>query len=636
MKKLFLLFTIKTIPKSLRSTLSQTLIRKYFLLALLLTLAITSISAQQVIREGKTLYLSNTIIVKVKNGTTPAQLNKTLAGFSVNSAKEIYPSYDILNKTAGTDILTGIYLVKYNTLEDPVKLAARVAKLPGVLWAEPKFVRRVCYTPSDSLFINGKQNNLTQIDATDAWNITKGNKNIIIGIVDIGVDWLHPDLAANIYKENGSLIPGSDLGGLHGTADDDPSEDIDPGQHYHGTFVAGIASAVTDNKIGIASIGFNCSILPVKVSEDDSRLNGVPEILYGFEGIKWAADHGAKVINCSWGGYTHSSYEQSIIDYALAKGAVVVAAYGNDSLSTNFYPAAYKGVLSVGWLNTGVGVKTVNPEANYGENVKVFAPGSDIYSTWQRPTKSSPGIYVEGRGSSMSAPLVSGLAGLVWSKFPFYTPMQVEERIRVTSDYIDDYNGNSYKNLLGHGVINAFRAVDESFKAISIRADSIHFTGSGNQEGIFGAGEEISVKIDYINYLASVENVTVTLTTTDSYVTIENGTFNTGPMDTLTTISNESNEFKFRIAKNAPYNHTVHFLLQYSNGTDYYDFQWMNMKISNSYYTHSKSNITLTVTSKGTLGFNDFPYNFAGEGFEIHGKRKFNVRGSSNVRNKFH
>jgi serine protease len=616
------------IPQILTLTICKIVSRKYFLFALFFSVTTTSLSAQQVIQNGKTFYLANTLIVKVKGGTSLARLNKSLANYSITSAKEIYPSTGVLNKSAGSKILTGIYLVRYNTTENPVRLATEIAKSPDVLWAEPKYVRRVCLTPDDSIYSVGNQEYLNQIDATHAWDITTGDKKIIIGIVDVGVDWNHPDLAANIYMENGSLIPGSDLGGLHGTPDDDPSEDTNPAGRYHGTFIAGVASAVTDNKIGVASIGFNCSILPVKASKDDSRINGEALVEYGFEGIKWAADHGAKVINCSWGGYGHSEYEQSIIDYAISKGAIVVASYGNDSSNSNFYPAAYNGVLSVGWLNTGIGVKTVNPGANYGQNVKVFAPGSGIYSTWQRPEESSPGIYKSAGGSSASAPLVSGLAGLVCSIFPTYTPMQVLERIRVTSDYIDDYNKSLYRNLLGHGVINASHAVDKNITAISVRADSIHFIGSSDQEGIFGPGEEISVYIDFTNYLAKVDNITVTLTTKDTYITIENGTFNTGPMDTLTTISNELNVFRFKIAGNTPNNHSIDFLLKFSNGTDYTDFQWTNIKTTNSYLTHSNNNITLTVTSKGTLGFNDFPFNQAGQGFKYKGSKNLMFEGA--------
>jgi serine protease len=599
--------------------------RKHIQLAILSILLTVSLSAQQIIHNGKMIYLSNTLIVKVENSSTLPQLKNMLAKHAISNVTEIFPTKGILTKNYNSHSLAEIYLIKYNAKENPAELAAKVAKLPGILWAEPKYVRRICFVPNDSIFTIGDQDNLLQIGSAQAWDITTGNKNIIIGIVDTGVDWGHPDLAANIYMENDSLIPGSDLGNL----DNDPSEDINQVGKYHGTHIAGIASAVTNNEIGIASMGFNCMILPVKTSKEgcfDSA--GFPLILYGFEGIKWAADHGAKVINCSWGGYGFSSYEQSIIDYVLEKGSVVVASQGNDSSSACFYPANYDGVLSVGWLNTGSGVKTIHPHTNFGEKVMVFAPGSKIYSTWQRPTQSSAGIYKTAYGSSQAAPHVSGLAGLVWSEFPSYSPIQVVERIRVTSDYIDDYNASSYKNFLGHGVINASRAVNKSFNAISVRANNIRFNGNGNREKLFGPGEEIYVRADFTNYLAMIDDITITLTTTDSFVTFENSTFNTGPMDTMTTISNDQNKFKFRIAANTPNDHIIRFLLKYSNGADYNDFQSTSIKIINTYYTHKNNNITFTLTSKGTLGFNDYPYNIAGEGFKYRGSGNLMLEGA--------
>jgi serine protease len=599
--------------------------RKILLLSILLIVTCLPVSGQQIIQNEKTFCLSNTLIVKVKNSATLPQLNETLAKHALTHITEIFPSEAVLSKKSAAAILAGIYIVRYNTMENPAALAAEVTRLSGVLWAEPKYVRTVCFNPNDSLFLSGDQDNLLQIGAPQAWERTTGNRNIIIGIVDSGVDWKHPDLAANIYMENGSLIPGSDLGNM----DDDPAEDVNPEVTAHGTLVAGIASAVTNNGIGVASIGYNCSILPVKAGTDgflDSESK--PYILKGFEGIKWAADHGARIINCSWGGYGYSSYEQSIIDYALAKGAVVVAAQGNDSSTHDFYPASYKGVLSVGWLKTGVGEKSIHPGANYGEKVMVFAPGSGIYSTTKRPAESAPGIYNTVSGSSVATPHVSGLAGLVWTKFPFYTPRQVLERIRVTSDYIDDYNSDSYKNLLGHGCINASRAVDESFEAISIRADSISFNGNTNREKNFGPGEVISVSASFTNYLAKTDNITITFTTSDSFVTMENNTFNTGPMDSMTTISNESNEFIFRVSGNTPDSHIIHFLLKYSNGSDYNDFQNTNIKIINTCYTHNNNNITLTVTGKGTLGFNDYPNNTTGNGFKYKGSENLMHEGA--------
>jgi serine protease len=598
------------------------LIKTFF--ATLLVFVLSSVYGQQIIHNGKTDYLSNTLVIKTKPNIvgSAAELNKALAKFSVRSAKEIFPKKNILLK--GESMLAGIYLAEFITNEDPIDLAKKVARLPGIMWAEPKYIRSLTYTPNDSIYNSSAnaQASLKQVHANQAWDITKGDKSIIIGIIDTGVDWLHPDLAANIYKANGALIPGSDLGGLSGTPDNDPSEDVIPGGQYHGTHVAGIAGAVTDNHIGVASIGFNCSILPVKVSRSDQRKNGVPYVWYGFEGIQWAADHGAKVINCSWGGYSFSAYEQSIIDYANAQGAVVVAAQGNDGSTEPFYPADYKGVLSVGWLDTGVGVNTIDYSANYGKNVKVFAPGTNIISTWQEHTLQTTSLYQSISGSSMSTPLVSGLAGLVWTRFPHYTPLQIEERIRVTSDNIDELNGNgtNYMYLLGSGKINALRAVSES-NLVSVRADSVKYVEIGNGDGIFEPGESVGIEIKFTNYLSTISNVNVTLATNDKYVTIENSnsSFDTGSMDTLAQVSNSANKFIFKINSNAPYNHDVHFRLQFTgtNGTTYDDFQWITVRVNPSYRTHNNNNVSMTVTSAGNLAYQDYPNNIEGNGFKF-------------------
>jgi hypothetical protein len=221
---------------------------------------------------------------------------------------------------------------------------------------------------------------------------------LLLVYVDTGVDFTHPDLAGNIFTNNitDTEFPGDthgwDFGGESGTADNDPHEDISIYSNgYHGTHVAGIASAVTNNSEGIASVGYNCSILPVKVSRNNNRSdNGLPYVVYGFEGIKYAADKGAKVINCSWGGYSYSNYEQEIINYAISKGALLLPLPGNDNTNELHYPSSYSGVLSVGWQNSGNDLRPVyivgneTSGGNYGTAVDVMAPGTSVLSTGQK------------------------------------------------------------------------------------------------------------------------------------------------------------------------------------------------------------------------------------------------------------
>ncbi|MEW6702992.1 MAG: S8 family serine peptidase, partial [Bacteroidota bacterium] len=539
--------------------------------------------------------------------------NKNFLRTAIKEAEQIFPAQSKLNK--GEEQLSRIYLLKYDSVDDPLELSKKISKQSGIEWAEPKYIHRVTYSPNDSIYVLKQQKNLRRIYADSAWTITKGDTSVLIAIVDTGVDWTHPDLAANILKDNSGGVIGYDFGGLDGTPDNDPREDPAPAgkNAYHGTHVAGIAGAVTDNKIGIASIGFNCTLLPVKASRSDRRdANGYPFIYYGFEGIKYAADKGAKIINCSWGGYSYSLYEQEIIDYATSKGTLVVAAAGNEGILSNFYPAGYKGVLSVGWLETESDL--ISTKANYGRTVDVFAPGSTIISTWQKNLGSDQ-LYNFSGGSSMASPLTAGLAGLVASKFPTYTPLQIAEQIRMTADNIDAANADSLKLFLGRGRINAFRAVSET-NTKSVRAVDINFIDEGNKNGRLESGETVSIEISFINFLNPVTNVSVKLESSDNAVVITNSSFDTGALSSLASTNNQSNKFQFKILTNAPFNYDLYLLLKFS-GDGYSDFQWISTRINPSYDTHNNGKITMSVTSKGTLAFNDFPTNLEGDGFKF-------------------
>ncbi len=589
--------------------------KKFLTLCFLFAL---SLNAQEIIQKGKQIYLSNTLVVKLKQSQLESVINSKIVKDLKTERFEKIEKNNILLK--GESSLNNIYILKYASSEDPAEAAKKFKQLDNVEWAEPKFVRRVVYEPNDPRFISDKlntnlQTNLKRIFAEDAWDITKGDSSIIIGIIDTGVDWSHPDLSANILKDNTGYVIGYDFGGLDGTEDNDPNEDVAQNLFgYHGTHVAGIAAAVTDNHIGNASIGFNSTILPVKVSRSDRRdISGTPYIVYGFEGIKYAADNGAKVINCSWGGYSYSHFEQEIIDYAASKGALVVAAAGNHNTNEPFYPASYYNVLTVGWLKTTNDQRSV--AANHGIFLDVMAPGDGIFSTW--PTFSgvdSP--YVSLSGSSMSSPLTAGLAALIFSKYKHYTPQQVAERIRMTAESIDYANPINENYLFGRGRINAFKALSEE-SLISIRATEIVFkeeTGNGN--GNFQTGETVSIEISFTNILNTINGATATLTTEDPSVQIINGTFQIPAMDTLETRSNSSNKFTFIILPGAPYNHVLDLRLTY-NADNYEDFQWIRTKINQTFDTHNSGKIIMSVTSKGALGFNDYSDNLEGSGFRF-------------------
>ncbi|MGK9475801.1 S8 family serine peptidase [Melioribacter sp. OK-6-Me] len=581
-----------------------------------LFITVTVLPQDEIKVRDNIYYLSNTIVVKLKEADTDViNLKKEIERRAIKISgivKAFSENKNVLKK--GIDRFESIYLLKIDNNEDPFEISAKLNKLKEIEWAEPKFIRRVTVTPNDPILNSGRQYNIGMISAEKAWDISKGDTSIIIAIIDTGVDWNHPDLKANIlFDSNGNLV-GIDFGGLNGSEDNDPREDVPPDgkNSYHGTHVAGIASAVTNNSIGVAGVGFNCTIMPVKVSRGDMRdANGYPYVYYGFEGIKWAVDHGAKIINCSWGGYGYSRYEKEVIDYAIENGAVIVAAAGNENSNNLFYPASYEGVLSVGWLNEK-GEKAnynQNSGSNYGTQVDIMAPGSYIYSTW--PTYAGPdSVYRSISGSSMATPHAAGVAGLVAARFSNYLPLQIAERIRASGITLENIQ---YQYLLGKGRIDAYNAVKDT-NLYSIRATKIDFIEDGNGNGLFESGEAVNVRIRFTNYLDPSPQTKVYLLTNDVSVTIDNNEFNLPPMNTLDTADNSSSLFRFVISEDCPYNHTVDVMIKYE-GNSYDDYQWFSIRINPTYATHDANKIVLTITSKGTLGFNDYPDNQEGRGF---------------------
>ncbi|MBZ0200219.1 MAG: S8 family peptidase, partial [Ignavibacteriaceae bacterium] len=428
-----------------------------------------------------------------------------------------------------------------------------------------------------------------------------------------------PDLSGNLWH-NYNEIPnnsidddangyiddyiGWDFGGLTGTPDNNPMED----RSDHGTHVAGISSAVTDNGIGVASIGFKTKIMAVKTSQDNYRnSSGQPYIAFGYEGIKYAADNGCKVINCSWGGGGYSVFGQEMIDYAVSKGALVVTAAGNSNSSSPFYPAAYKGVLSVASTDQG---DLKSGFSNYGITVDVSAPGSGILSTWMNDT------YTTLSGTSMASPLTAGLAALVFAQFPAYNPLQVGEQIRVTSDDINQSNPN-YQNLLGRGRINAQNALTLNTSE-SVRFIDYIFSDNapgGNGNGIIENNETITLTLTFVNYLQPTSNLGIYLESKNAYSEVLQGMFIAGGIGTMQQFDNSSAKFTFKLSASVPLDAKLLFSINYLDGV-YADFQPIEVIANPNYATQAGNDIAMTITSKGNLGFNDYSSNLQGSGFK--------------------
>ncbi|WP_035179401.1 S8 family peptidase [Alkalihalobacterium bogoriense] len=325
------------------------------------------------------------------------------------------------------------YYVIESTEYETVDLVQLLPHEIDIDFVEPNYVitkqATVQVTVPNDEFFAPYQWNLSQISAESGWNFSGGDEDIIIAILDTGVDPDHQDLAGKVLEGFNAIDGSSD------TTD----------EHGHGTHVAGIAAALTNNVTGIAGVAWENLILPIKVLDE----NGEGTSFEVARGIRWAVDNGAQVINMSLGDY-HSSFAlHDAIKYADNHDVILIAASGNDNVSTPMYPARYKEVLTVGAV-------TENREraffSNYGGHIDVTAPGEHIPSLFPNNN------YVVMSGTSMAAPHVAGLAGLIKAANPELTNKQIYRIIKKSSE---DLGRRGRDPFYGHGEINVSNALQK-------------------------------------------------------------------------------------------------------------------------------------------------------------------------------
>lgn len=285
--------------------------------------------------------------------------------------------------------------------------------------------------PNDVLYPD-YQWNLPMIGTEIGWEITRGSERVTIAVVDTGVDLDHPDLS-------GRLVEGRNI-----LADNDQPDD----DNGHGTHVAGIIASQTNNREGIAGITWFNKIMPIKVMDKE----GSGTSFDVANGIIWATDHGAEIINLSLGNYQPAAVIEEAIQHAFDNDVILVAATGNDSTDQPGYPAAYPQVISVAAVDQ-------NGEwaefSNFGDYVNVTAPGVAIASTY--PGKA----YAEMSGTSMAAPHVTALAALIRSSYPELSNTQVMHIINRTTT---DLGEPGYDGYYGNGLIDVVQALQAAHK----------------------------------------------------------------------------------------------------------------------------------------------------------------------------
>jgi len=316
------------------------------------------------------------------------------------------------------------------------ELPERFDKDSNIEYVEPNWIYHTMYTPTDAEV--GKQWAIKKIEAEKAWDLALGSKDVVVAVIDTGVDYTHPDL------KNQMWVNELELNGKQGVDDDGngyiddiygydfANQDADPkDDHSHGTHCAGVIGA-EHNSIGVAGINAHVKIMALKFL----TASGGGTLADAVLSIKYAVDNGAQVLSNSWGGGGYSKAIEDAIVYARDKGVIFVAAAGNENNNNDTnptYPASYQ-------LDNIVTVAASDSNdsrayfSNYGESVHIAAPGVNIYSTIKG------GSYSNMSGTSMACPQVSGALALLLS-YEDLTVAEMKERLLKTSDYLPAWEG---------------------------------------------------------------------------------------------------------------------------------------------------------------------------------------------------
>lgn len=350
-----------------------------------------------------------------------------------------------------------VYVVKVGEGNSVEGTLAALRNNPDVLYAEPDYKLRLAAQPNDQLFryqyalynpggileIPGSPTGKLRADikVTGAWDFAKGDPDLLIAVLDSGIDYTHPDLASKVISTGKDFV----------NDDNDAYDD-----HWHGTHVAGIIGAATNNTEGIAGVAWNCRLLPVKIISAE----GEGDYSDLIAGLIWAADYASGsakvgVINMSVGGDEPSSALEAALEYAFNKGIVLVAAAGNDGEPGVLYPAAYD------QLCLAVSASDYNDQvtdfSNSGSEIDVAAPGVWVLSTIP-VAQTDPGYlpYAFATGTSMAAPHVAGFAALIKASKPWLSPADIMKLIKYTPD---DIGISGLDDYAGYGRINTERAL---------------------------------------------------------------------------------------------------------------------------------------------------------------------------------
>lgn len=598
------------------------------LLSIILVLFCVSAFAQNIDEYNGKKIIAGKVIYKYKT--------LQLKSASVNSAKENVDLYlmsigaknhqqKFTNpKSANCENcvdLNQIYEFQYSA---DVPISEVLAKLNGmqeIEYAEPSYIGELLFTPNDTEYENGNLWILNTCKVLDAWDVEPGDTTVVVGIVDGGIDVIQKDLINKIAYNLADPINGIDDDG-DGFADnyrgwDVADNDNNPSCGYyvekgvktvieHGTHVSGIASAEVNNEFGSAGVGGKTKFIPVKVCPDGSK-----NVTEGYEGIVYAANHGCKVINCSWGDPGASQYGLDIVNYATYNcDALVVAAAGNSASTEAYYPASYSTVMSVGGTVAGdfVWSDSRTLGTHYNEYVDICAPAKGYYSL----ANNDKTLLMSG-GTSFSTPIVSGAAAIVRSKYPEYSAIQVSELLKATADDLYAINSETkYKGMLGSGRLNLLNAVTNN-SVPGLRIVDYKFENKNHQPYYF-AKDTILVEVTIKNFLNDATNVSIRSVCEESFVRVIE---NCSEFETIAQNEEVTCEFSFCLLMTPPIGLETFFKFNYSADNDYSKYEYLQLMFNNYYYDFELGNIKSSATCDGSIAV--YLSNMSQNGFSYKG-----------------
>ncbi len=529
--------------------------------------------------------------------TGSAVVDDVLARHTAHSVTPVLPRRLLAHKVGGTD-LSRVFIIEYQDGAAPETVAAELARLDAVEYAEPLFAYPLAGQPNDTQ-ISQQLGYLNHMQFLSGWDVAQGEQgNAVIAIIDGGTDWRHADLVDNIWANPNETINGIDDDD-NGLIDDvrgwnfanntnDPTGLAStPQSASHGTHTAGIACAVTNNSVQVAGASWNAKVMPINTA----LASADRVIAWGYQGIVYAALNGADAISLSWGGSgSPSTFESEVIQFAWEQGAAICAAAGNDGGDADMhFPSAYPHVLSV--TNVDLGDHRVSV-ANFGFSVDVAAHGNSILSTTPNNTTGF------NSGTSMSTPFVAAACALVKTRWPDYTADQVMQRVRVSCDNIDAANPE-FPGQLGFGRLNVSQALTKNTPAI--RISDIQLLDQDG-DGVLERGENVALNITVTNFLARAQTLSFSLSETSTYVTVSNPMQAVASIDSLETLQLPT--FNLLIGSNAVNNHTVSVELRYNSSTPVYaDIDRFKFIIQPLFLNHTVNQVNTTITSMGRLGY---------------------------------